>query len=121
MNYMADSKTDSSKKNGSSRINLKLCVPHLGADEFDDYRQLMENYDNLWLDTTMTLANYLPMDYFPELSKMRVDRIIFGTDFPNLPYAWDREIKCLAGLNLPGNTLARILGKNASEFYSINF
>jgi len=63
---------------------------------------------------------YLPMDYFPKLSAMRADRIMFGTDFPNLPYAWDREIKRLAGLNLPGNTLARILGGNASEFYSIN-
>ena len=100
--------------------DLNICVPHLGADEFDDYRHLIENYDNLWLDTTMTLADYLPMDYFPKLSAMRADRIMFGTDFPNLPYAWDREIKRLAGLNLPGNTLARILGGNASEFYSIN-
>jgi predicted TIM-barrel fold metal-dependent hydrolase len=95
-------------------------VPHLGADEFDDYRHLIENYDNLWLDTTTTLADYLPMDYFPKLSAMRADRIMFGTDFPNLPYAWDREIKRLAGLNLPGNTQARILGGNASEFYSID-
>ena len=101
--------------------DLKLCVPHLGADEFGDYRQLIESYDNLWLDTTMTLADYLPMDYFPELSKMRVDRIIFGTDFPNLPYAWDREIKRLVRLNLPEPILAKILGKNASEFYSIKF
>jgi len=99
--------------------NLKICVPHLGADEFDAYRHLQEKYDNLWLDTTMTLADYLPMDYFPKLSEMRADRIIFGTDFPNLPYAWDREIKRLIKLNLPGNTLAMILGQNASEFYSI--
>jgi predicted TIM-barrel fold metal-dependent hydrolase len=99
--------------------DLKLCVPHLGADEFDAYRQLIEKYDNLWLDTTMTLAEYLPMDYSPKLSEMRVDRIIFGTDFPNLPYAWDREIKRLVRLNLPEDTLARILGENACEFYSI--
>ena len=62
---------------------------------------MLLKYDNLWLDTTMTLADYLPMDYFPELSEMRADRIIFGTDFPNLPYAWDREIKRLVGLNFP--------------------
>ena len=98
---------------------LKLCVPHLGADEFDAYRQMLEKYDSLWLDTTMTLAEYLPLDFFPKLSEMRVDRIIFGTDFPNLPYAWDREIKKLVRLNLPEDTLARILGENACEFYSI--
>ena len=98
---------------------LNICVPHLGADEFDAYRQMLLKYDNLWLDTTMTLAEYLPMDYFPELTEMRADRIIFGTDFPNLPYAWDREIRRLIELKLSDTVLERILGKNAMEFYSI--
>jgi len=99
--------------------NLNICVPHLGADEFDAYRRMLLKYDNLWLDTTMTLADYLPMDFFPELIEMRVDRIIFGTDFPNLPYAWDREIRRLIELKLPDTALEKILGKNALEFYSI--
>jgi len=98
---------------------LNICVPHLGADEFENYRSMLEKYDNLWLDTTMTLAEYLPMDYFPKLADWRIDRIIFGTDFPNLPYAWDREIRRLYRLNLPEIARARILGQNASEFYSI--
>jgi len=99
--------------------NLKLCVPHLGADEFDAYQAMLEKYDNLWLDTTMTLAEYLPMDYFPKLAEMRADRIIFGTDFPNLPYAWDREIRRLVQLNLDDDRLEMILGRNAVEFYNI--
>jgi hypothetical protein len=98
---------------------LNVCVPHLGADEFDAYRRMLLKYDNLWLDTTMTLADYLPMDYFPALAEMRADRIIFGTDFPNLPYAWDREIRRLIKLKLSDDTLERILGKNAMEFYAI--
>ena len=28
--------------------NLKVCVPHVGADEFTEYRALLERYDNLW-------------------------------------------------------------------------
>jgi hypothetical protein len=99
--------------------DLNICVPHLGADEFDAYRRMLLKYDNLWLDTTMTLADYLPMDYFPELTEMRADRLIFGTDFPNLPYAWDREIRRLIGLKLSDTVMERILGKNAMEFYSI--
>jgi predicted TIM-barrel fold metal-dependent hydrolase len=99
---------------------LGVCVPHLGADEFDAYQAMLEKYDNLWLDTTMTLAEYLPMDYFPKLAEMRADRIIFGTDFPNLPYAWDREIKRLFQLNLDEDTLERILGRNAMAFYNID-
>jgi predicted TIM-barrel fold metal-dependent hydrolase len=99
---------------------LKVCVPHLGADEFEDYQRMLRGYDNIWLDTTMMLAQYLPMDYFPDLSKMRADRVIFGTDFPNLPYAWDRELKELVAQNLPDSTLERILGLNAVEFYKIS-
>ena len=99
---------------------LNICVPHMGADEFEAYQAMLEKYNNLWLDTTMTLAGYLPMDYFPKLAEMRADRIIFGTDFPNLPYAWDREIKRLVNLNLDDDTLERILGQNAMEFYNID-
>ena len=100
--------------------DLNICVPHLGIDEFDAYRRMLLKYDNLWLDTTMTLAEYLPMDYFPKLIEMRTDRIMFGTDFPNLPYAWDREIRRLIELKLPDTVQERILGANALEFYGVN-
>jgi predicted TIM-barrel fold metal-dependent hydrolase len=99
---------------------LRVCVPHLGADEFDDYRCLLERYDNLWLDTTMTLADYLPFANIPDLAQMRADRLIFGSDFPNLPYAWDRELQQIARLNLTPERLSRLLSQNAIEFYVIN-
>ena len=99
---------------------LRVCVPHLGADEFESYRRLLENYDNLWLDTTMTLADYLPFSNIPDLGEMRADRLIFGSDFPNLPYAWDREIQKLCGLNLARERLSKLLYQNAAEFYLIN-
>jgi predicted TIM-barrel fold metal-dependent hydrolase len=98
---------------------LKICVPHLGADEFDAYQRMLDRYDNLWLDTTMTLADYLPMNYLPQLAEMRTDRIMYGTDFPNLPYAWDRELKKLVEQNLSPSDLTKILGSNAVEFYQI--
>lgn len=99
--------------------DLKVCVPHLGADEFDAYRRMIEVYDNLWLDTTMTLAGYLPGNWSPNLSAFRPDRIMYGSDFPNLPYAWDRELKQLGKLDLPEDLLTMILAKNAAEFYAI--
>ncbi len=99
---------------------LRVCVPHLGADEFESYRRLLENYDNLWLDTTMTLADYLPFSNIPDLGEMRADRLIFGSDFPNLPYAWDREIQKLCNLNLARERLSKLLYQNAAEFYAIN-
>ncbi len=46
--------------------------------------------------------------------------IMYGTDFPNLPYAWDREIKQIVKQSLPDSVLERILGLNAVEFYNIS-
>jgi predicted TIM-barrel fold metal-dependent hydrolase len=98
---------------------LRVCVPHLGADEFEDYQRMLEQYDTIWLDTTMMLADYLPADP-PPLEEMRLDRIIYGTDFPNIPYAWDRELKRLCAMGLSEGVLSRILGENAKEFFSIS-
>jgi predicted TIM-barrel fold metal-dependent hydrolase len=100
--------------------DLRVCVPHLGADEFESYCRMLETYDNLWLDTTMTLSDYLPFDDIPNLAELRADRLIFGSDFPNLPYAWDRELKQVCRLNLTPEYLSKLLYKNAIEFYSIN-
>ena len=92
---------------------LKLCVPHLGADEFDAYERLLERYDNLWLDTTMAVANYFPIPLPVRLLHVRPERILYGTDFPNIPYAWDRELKQLLALKLGDEVEAGILGGNA--------
>jgi uncharacterized protein len=96
---------------------LKLCVPHLGADEFDRYAQLLERHDNLWLDTTMAVAGFLPGEVPLRMLSARSERIMYGTDFPNIPYAWDREVKVLAGAGLKGEALAQVLGANALQLF----
>lgn len=98
--------------------SLKLCVPHLGADEFDAYERLLERYDNLWLDTTMVLADYFPMRPSARLLTVRPERILYGTDFPILPYAWDRELRKLESYGLRDEGLAGVLGANALRLYA---
>ena len=68
----------------------------------------------------MVLADYFPDSPAPPIAEMRTDRIMYGTDFPNIPYAWDRELKRLCSLDLPQDKLARILGENAKDFFLCN-
>lgn len=96
---------------------LKLVVPHLGADEYDAYGKLLQRCDNLWLDTTMALADYLPAPAPLKLLRLRPERVLYGTDFPNLPYAWDRELKKIMALKLPEGDLAALLGGNARALF----
>lgn len=99
--------------------DLRLCVPHLGADEFLAYARLAEQFDTLWLDTTMMLSGYFPGLTPPPLEHFRADRVLYGTDFCNLPYAWDRELTRIAALDLPRDRLSRLLGENAREFFGL--
>jgi uncharacterized protein len=98
---------------------LKLCIPHLGADEFGGYERLLERYDTLWLDTTMAVSGYFPIALPRRTLEVRPERILYGTDFPNLPYAWDRELKTLLSLRLGDAVEAGILGQNALRLYGV--
>ncbi len=80
---------------------------------------LLGRYDNLWLDTTMMLGNYFALDVPTHMFSVRPDRFMFGTDFPNLPYAWDREIKALQRLALPPPVLSQVLAGTAREFFRL--
>jgi predicted TIM-barrel fold metal-dependent hydrolase len=94
-------------------------IPHLGFDEFDAYEKLLERHENLWLDTTMMMSDYfeaLPVD-LARLVEARGDRVMYGTDFPNIPYAWDRELVRLA--KLPDAVLPGVLGGNARRLFGI--
>lgn len=97
---------------------LRLCVPHLGADEFDAYERLVERYDNLWLDTTMVVGGYFPGALPERLLHARPERILYGTDFPNIPFAWDREVRVLEKIVRP-DALEAILGGTARALFRL--
>jgi predicted TIM-barrel fold metal-dependent hydrolase len=93
---------------------LKLVVPHLGQDQWREFLDLCRSSPNLYLDTTMAVGGYVTGDV-PGLEDLLpvADRLLFGTDFPNLPYAWARERDWLAGLGMPEEALEAILRGNA--------
>ena len=99
--------------------DLKICIPHLGLDEVRAYKKMTETYDNLWLDTAMAVSGYFPLKETLDLSSYRADRLMYGSDFPSIPYAWDRELKRVRSDNLPEDFLERFCCKNAVEFFNL--
>jgi hypothetical protein len=109
---------------------LKLVVPHLGADEFVQYARLLATHANVWLDTTMMLSSYFDLgaqqnalgdggEHLRAAIRARADRVMFGTDFPNLPYAWDREARALPSMRLSDPELERVCAGNARDLFGI--
>lgn len=99
--------------------HLKLCVPHLGADEFSAYAELLRKYENIWLDTTMMVGEYFHVVNPWPTVLARPERVLFGTDFPNIPYAWDREAKAIVRAKLPDAVVEKIVGGNARELFGL--
>jgi len=99
--------------------DLKICVPHLGMDEYTAYQRMIETYDNLWLDTSVACADFLPTEQVVRFDELRLDRIMYGSDFPNIPYAWDREIKQIQKSQLSRESMAKMFRENALQFYNI--
>jgi predicted TIM-barrel fold metal-dependent hydrolase len=97
-----------------------LCVvPHLGMDEPAEFEAMLDEFPNLYLDTTMAIAGYFGEDPEADMLRRRPDRILYGTDFPNLPYEWDRELKVVRALRLPATDEALILAGNARRLFGI--
>jgi uncharacterized protein len=93
---------------------LKLVVPHLGADQWREFLALCRGSRNLYLDTAMAVGGYLTDDRPGREDLLAVsDRVLFGSDFPNLPYEWPLERDWLLGLGLPEPALEAILRGNA--------
>ncbi len=98
---------------------LRLCVPHLGGDEFDAFGALARQFDHLWLDTTMMLAGYFDYPQRWDLLEALPDRVMYGTDFPNIPYAWDRELVRIVERVRDPQVLSAVLGGTARALFGI--
>lgn len=107
-----------------------VIVPHLGASRMEEVAALLSEHEHLYLDTTMAIAGYLPFGdaaktgAFQEralaLVQRHRDRILYGSDFPNVPYEWERELEVLAALPLDDAARAAILGGTAARLFGLS-
>lgn len=97
--------------------DLKLVVPHIGADEFADYLELTRQFEGLYVDTAMACADYF--DHGPDWAQLEAcaDRVLYGTDYPIVPYDADREISVLAARIVDDGAFAAIARDNAARFW----
>ncbi|MHA1794133.1 MAG: amidohydrolase family protein [Promethearchaeota archaeon] len=106
--------------------DLKLQIPHLGCFEYDDFFQLALDFKKVYLDTAMILVKH---DLFPDKFKMNVmidaflsiqDKIMFGSDFPNIPYDYKKSLESIQDLPVNESVKKKIFWENACDFYNID-
>ncbi|MEU7035346.1 amidohydrolase family protein [Streptomyces sp. NPDC046237] len=101
---------------------LRLIVAHMGMPEYADFLDLAERYEGVHLDTTMAFTDFSErLAPFPaaELPRLRAlgDRILLGSDFPNIPYPYVHQLHALERLGLGDDWLRRVLYENGAALF----
>ena len=100
---------------------LPVVVAHFGRPDSRGYFELMARHANLHLDTTMVFAPGSPMfagddaTAYADLIATHHDRVLLGTDFPNIPYAYESEARGIAALGLAPHVERAILRDNGAR------
>jgi hypothetical protein len=105
---------------------LRVCIAHMGCFEHEGFLALTEEFEHLYLDTTMALAPaaaaYLGGDpaAITDAQLLRhQDRILFGSDFPLIPYDYDEERRWALARGLPEAVQHKIFYANAVRFLGL--
>jgi predicted TIM-barrel fold metal-dependent hydrolase len=103
---------------------LTAVIAHAGVPEYDEHADLVEKYPNVYLDTTM-----VGTDFMNSLSPARVevvrrwgvlqDRVVLGTDYPNIPYLFAHQLEALERFELGDDWLRDVCWNNAARLLGV--
>jgi uncharacterized protein len=99
---------------------LRLVIAHMGMPEVAEFMDLADGYPNVMLDTTMAFVDFWGepnaraiVRRLPDLQ----DRVLFGTDFPNIPYDYAHQVDALQRLDLGHDWMRDVLWNNGARLF----
>ncbi|UNZ21872.1 amidohydrolase [Streptomyces sp. 891-h] len=104
---------------------LRLVVAHLGLPEHTDFLALAERHTQVMLDTTMAFTPFMeeiapfPREALPRLADLG-DRVLLGTDFPNIPYSYADALESMeTRTGLGPEWLRAVCHDNAARLFGL--
>jgi len=102
---------------------LRVIAAHMGAYEVDAFLALAQDHADVWLDTCFCFradggspsAFAYTVDYDVEALSAARDRILFGSDFPNIPFDWQAGVDELMRLDLDEAFYRKVFHENARD------
>ncbi len=105
---------------------LRVCVAHMGRFEHEQALAMTEEFEHLYVDTTMALSPLAtpyvggdPADITTEQLLRHQDKILFGSDFPLIPYDYAEEHRFADDRQLPDPVQRKIFHDNAVRFLGL--
>ncbi|MEY9932910.1 putative TIM-barrel fold metal-dependent hydrolase [Catenulispora sp. GP43] len=102
---------------------LRLVVAHFGLPEYVGFLDLAERYDGVLFDTTMAFTDFFGQVELPDRERKRIaefeERILFGSDFPNIPYSYTGALEALSRLDFGDGWLRAVCHGNAARIFGV--
>ena len=102
---------------------LCLVIAHLGLPDYGEFIDLVAEYPRVYVDTTMVFTAFTEVNHpFPDALRPRLldigSRIVFGSDFPNIPYSYLDAVDAILRLELGSAWVRGVLHDNAHRLFS---
>lgn len=96
---------------------LPANIPHMGGLEFKRFMDLLDDHPGLYLDTSFSFWPGQPFTFNlgTDCLEKYQDRILYGSDFPNVILPRRGEIEYLAGLNLSDTFYEKVFYANGKR------
>lgn len=102
---------------------LRAVIAHMGSPEYEEFLTLAERHERVHLDTTMAFTDFMaragapyPPSLLPRLRSLR-DKVLLGSDFPNVPYSYAHQLQALSRLGLGDGWLRAVCHDNAASLF----
>ena len=103
---------------------LRVCVAHMGAFQTAEFLALLARYPHVYIDTTMAMTSHATRYVGADPSAVtdadllrHQDRVLFGSDFPLVPYDYDEERRWAWERALTDEVRRKIFHDNAVRFF----
>ena len=101
-----------------------MIIAHMGMPEHRHFLGFAEEYPNVRVDTTMCFTDFSESDFLVERLAPRLaalqDKVLFGTDFPNIPHDYAHQVEVLERLGLGDEWLRAVCWTNAARLLRID-
>ncbi|MGH9841259.1 MAG: amidohydrolase family protein [Blastocatellia bacterium] len=96
---------------------LKIVAGHIGFPWTDEMIGVAWKHENVYIDTSAYLPRYYPPQLIHYLKTYGQDKVLFGTNFPQLEL--EKCMQQVGELGLPEEVKARFLFKNARRVFNL--
>nr|WP_179282735.1 amidohydrolase family protein [Rhodococcus sp. 15-1154-1] len=104
---------------------LPLIIAHMGMPEYTEFLDLATLHQEVRLDTTMSFTDFSESAWpFPVAERSRLldlqDRILFGSDFPNIPYPYLDALGAVRRLDLGDDWVRDVCYHNGATLFGLH-